>query len=188
VIKSAGIYLTARVVAALFGLIAVMIYTRLLEPQTYGVFALLITAVFALFEILFRWVGAGAVRFLPSAAGVRSPMLGAAVGGYAIIAALVVLVSLAWLITGGAPLAPHLLLLSTAVLLAHSACEVTLGVVQARQRPMLYGVLVASRAAGIVGLGTSWCFWASGSKGCWWACSSPTRLPFSSWPCVGRMI
>jgi O-antigen/teichoic acid export membrane protein len=152
--RAAGIYLMTRVVAGGFGLLAVMIYTRLLEPQAYGLYALLISAVFALFEILFRWICASTVRFLPSASHARSPVLGAAIGGYAIIAAFVVLATLALLLTGATPLTPRLLLLSAAVLLAHAAGEVMLAVVQARQRPGLYSVLVASRAAGIVGIGT----------------------------------
>lgn len=154
VIRSAGIYLVARVVAAACGLIAVMIYTRLLGPQAYGLYALLITAVFALFEILFRWIGAGTVRFLPAAPSVRSPVLGAAVGGYALVAAGVVLVTLALRQAGVLPVPSPLLLLSAAVLLAHAACEIMLGVVQARRRPAWYGGLVATRAVSMVGVGT----------------------------------
>jgi O-antigen/teichoic acid export membrane protein len=152
--RAAGIYLMTRVVAAAFGLLAVMIYTRLLEPEAYGLYALLITAVFALFEILFRWISASTVRFLPSAATVRSPVLGAALSGYAMVAVFVVLATLGLWLTDATPLTPRLLILSAAVLLAHAASETMLGVVQARQRPKLYSVLVASRAAGIVGLGT----------------------------------
>ena len=152
--RSAGIYLSARVVASLLGLVAVIIYTRLLEPETYGLYALLITAVFALFEILFRWIGAGATRFLPAQPSIRSPMLGAAISGFLMAGMLVLLVSVVLLSTETAPVSPRLLILSTAVLLAHAACEVTLNVIQARQKPALYGIVVAGRALGVVGLGT----------------------------------
>jgi len=152
--RSAGIYLITRVTAAALGLIAVMIYTRLLGPHAYGLYALAITTVFALFEVLFRWVSAATVRFLPSATSVRSPVLGAAVGGYATVAVFVVLACGILLYTGAAPVTPRLLILSAALLLAHSAYEVMLSVMQTRQKPELYSILVATRALCIVGLGT----------------------------------
>jgi O-antigen/teichoic acid export membrane protein len=166
--RAAGIYLVTRVLAAAFGLLAVMIYTRLLEPQAYGLYALLITAVFALFEILFRWVSASTIRFLPSATDARSPVLGAAVGGYAIVAVFVALATFGLWLTGATPLTPRLLILSAAVLLAHAASELMLSAVQARQRPGLYSVLVASRAAGIVGLGTLLLLLGYGVEGLLW--------------------
>jgi O-antigen/teichoic acid export membrane protein len=41
--RSAGIYFATRVLAAVCGLLAVAIYTRLATPDVYGVFTLVMT-------------------------------------------------------------------------------------------------------------------------------------------------
>lgn len=152
-IKSAGIYFAARVLAALCGLLAVAVYTRLTTPEVYGVFTLVMTGALTVFAVCFHWIQSAVLRFLPAEDGARPPSLGAALAGFGVVTALVVVAAAAAATFQPASMTVDLLLLAIAIAVAYAGLEISLAVVHARQRPTTYALLLAARAVGSLAFG-----------------------------------
>jgi O-antigen/teichoic acid export membrane protein len=60
--KDLGYYIPARVVPALTGIAAVVIYTRLLTPEQYGLYILAITTISITTSIAFEWLNRAIIR------------------------------------------------------------------------------------------------------------------------------
>jgi O-antigen/teichoic acid export membrane protein len=153
-IKSAGIYFASRVSAALCGLLAVAIYTRLMTPESYGVFSLVMTGAMTLFAVCFHWIQSAVLRFLPAEDGVRPPSLGAALAGFVVVAAVVGLLAGVVVLHELVPVSADLVLLGVLVATAYAGFEISLAVVHARQRPAAYALVLAARAVGSLLLGS----------------------------------
>jgi O-antigen/teichoic acid export membrane protein len=152
--RSAAIYFGARILAAICGLLAVAIYTRLATPEIFGVFTLVMGAAMTLYAALFFWIQSAILRFLPSEDGVRPPSIGAALAGFAFVVSLLSLAVVLLLGFEILPVRPEVLLFGTGIALAYAALEISLAVVQSRQCPGLYAGMLAARAAASVALGT----------------------------------
>lgn len=63
----AGIYALARGVPGAINLLSLALYTRLLEPASYGEYALIAAGVALLSTVGFYWLNLGLVRFYPNA-------------------------------------------------------------------------------------------------------------------------
>lgn len=152
-LRSAGIYFAARILAALCGLLAVAIYTRLATPEVYGVFTLVMGAALTLYAAFFFWIQSAVLRFLPSEDGERPPAVAAALAGFALVVGLLVLAVALLVGLEVVPVATEVILFGTGIALAYAALEISLAVVQSRQRPTLYAGLLAARAAASLVLG-----------------------------------
>jgi O-antigen/teichoic acid export membrane protein len=152
-IRSAGIYFAARVLAALCGLLAVAVYTRLTTPETYGVFTLVMTGAITVFAVCFHWIQSAVLRFLPAEDGVRPPSLGASLAGFALVAVLVAVAAAVIIAFQPGLVTADLLLLAVAIAVAYAGLEISLAVVHARQQPTTYALLLAARAVGSLVLG-----------------------------------
>ena len=153
-IKSAGIYFAARVLAALCGLVAVAVYTRLTTPEIYGVFTLVMSGAVTVFAVCFHWIQSAVLRFLPAEDGEKPASLGAALAGFACMTAIVLVVAAVVVALGLAPVSLDLLLLVVLIAIAYAAMETALAVVHARQKPKGYAILLAARAVGSLLLGS----------------------------------
>jgi len=63
IVKDLGYYIPARVVPALAGIAAVVIYTRLLTPEQYGLYILAITTISITSSITFEWLNRAIIRY-----------------------------------------------------------------------------------------------------------------------------
>lgn len=97
-LKHSAIYFAGRFGAALVTLLSVAIYTRLLSPAEYGVYALVLSGAMAGYAIVLQWLTFALVRFLPAYQGREEVVLSHAVAAYGSIALLV--------LAGGAVLVP----------------------------------------------------------------------------------
>ena len=147
-IKSAGIYFAARILAALCGLLAVAVYTRLTTPEVYGIFTLVMSGAITLFAVCFHWIQSAVLRFLPAEDGERPASLGAALAGFACVTVIVAMVTATVVAFGLAPVSLDLLLLAVLIAIAYAALETALAVVHARQKPTSYALVLAARAVG----------------------------------------
>ena len=57
-------YVLARAIPAIINVAALAIYSRLLSPQDYGIYTLVVSSVGLSSGLLFQWIGAGLVRFV----------------------------------------------------------------------------------------------------------------------------
>lgn len=152
--RSAAIYFGARILAALCGLLAVAIYTRLATPEVYGVFTLVMGAAFTLYAAFFFWIQGAILRFLPSEDGDRPPSIGAAFAGFALVVCILLLAVAVLVGFEFLPVATEIVLFGTGIALAYAALEISLAVLQSRQCPTLYASMLAARAVASLALGT----------------------------------
>lgn len=61
--KHTFIYMLLKGSAGLFGLITIFVFTRLLTPEEYGVYSMLISAMSILYVIFFHWLSLSLTRF-----------------------------------------------------------------------------------------------------------------------------
>ncbi len=164
-IKTAGIYFAARVLAAVCGLLAVAVYTRLATPEIYGVFTLVMGAGFTIFAVCFHWIQSALLRFLPAEDGARPMALGASLAGFALVTVLLVGGAAIAVLLDLVPVSTEMLLFAVAMAITYAALEISLAVVHARQRPTTYALMLAARAAGGVVLGSLLLFAGYGAPG-----------------------
>ncbi len=153
-IKSAGIYFAARGAAAVCGLLAVAVYTRLATPEIYGVFTLAMTGAITLFAVCFHWIQSAVLRFLPAEDDERPAALAAAIAGFAYVLVVVALLAIVVISFGLAPVSSNVLLLAVLIAVAYAALEISLAIVHARQKPTVYALLLAARAVGSLAFGS----------------------------------
>lgn len=66
VLRHAGAYLLARGIPGIISFLAIPLFTRLLEPESYGKFALVTTTVGLVNALVFQWLRLSFSRFLPA--------------------------------------------------------------------------------------------------------------------------
>jgi O-antigen/teichoic acid export membrane protein len=64
--QHSALYLLARGVPGLISLLAIAVYTRLLAPEEYGQYALVIAGVGLVNKLLYEWLRLGLLRFAPA--------------------------------------------------------------------------------------------------------------------------
>ncbi len=154
-------YALARGIPGLVNFLAIAVYTRLLAPDSYGEYSLVLASVALADALLIQWLRLGLLRFLPqeSADGlllhtIRNIWL-------ALAAALTVLVLLALPLTA---VPAGLLISGLLLLLAQGWFEINLELVRSNLRPGRYGRLALLRSLLSLGLGSllAWQFGAAG--------------------------
>jgi O-antigen/teichoic acid export membrane protein len=63
IIKDIRWYAPAKIIPGFFGFLAIVIYTRLLSPEEYGLYSLVITTVFIITAICFDWLRRSVLRY-----------------------------------------------------------------------------------------------------------------------------
>lgn len=152
--RSVGIYFLSRVLTAGLGLAAVAVFTRLGSPEIYGTYTLVLTAATTIFAVCFHWIQSGILRFLPGEDPARPRVLGTALVGYGGVALLLAPALLGIAVVAPDLGPPRLWPLVGGLALAYAAMEITLGVVHARQRPGTYALMLLTRAAASLALGS----------------------------------
>ena len=74
-LRDSAIYLLARGVPAAISFAALAVYTRILSPEEFGLYALAMTAVTLGNALLFRWLNAGVKRYVFRYRKERGPFL-----------------------------------------------------------------------------------------------------------------
>lgn len=189
-IKTAGIYFAARVLAALCGLLAVAVYTRLATPEVYGVFTLVMGAGFTIFAVCFHWIQSALLRFLPAEDGDRPVALGASLAGFALVTLLIAVAASIAMVLDIVPVSTELMLFAVAMAITYAALEISLAVVHARQRPTTYALMLAARAAGSVVLGSLFLLAGYGAPGLLFGVLLAHALPalYLAWQWRHRLV
>jgi O-antigen/teichoic acid export membrane protein len=139
------VYLVARGLPGLISLFAIFIYTRLLLPEEYGRYALVIAGVGLANKLGFEWLRLSLLRFLPAAreprvlfatlgAGFLSLVVLSALVGFAVL--LLVDPSMRWMVSMG-----------LALLWAQALFELELERARSQLAPKRYGLMALTRAA-----------------------------------------
>jgi len=158
-LRHSALYLVARGLPGVLNLAAIMVYTRLLAPDEYGRYALVIAGVGLANKLLFEWLRLALLRFRPAHEAQAQTFQASILAGFAGLV-------LASALLGGAALAVseagprQLLATGLALLWVQALFELELEQARSRLQPRRYGLLSLTRAglalatgAALVGLG-----------------------------------
>jgi O-antigen/teichoic acid export membrane protein len=156
-LRHSAYYFLARGLPGLFGFAALAVYTRLLAPDEFGRYALLIAGVGLVNVIVFQWLRLVAARFLQSHAS-PGPFLGGIQAQFYLLAAAVSLFGLILAFVWPDPVWQRLLALAVPLLVTQAGLELSLVIASARLEPGRYGFMLGSKAviALIVGALLAW--------------------------------
>lgn len=163
-LKSTIIYFAGRVGVALIVVLSISIYTRLLSPAEYGVYALIVSGVTMAYAATVQWMAFSLGRFLPAYPEREDLVLSHIAASYLVVALVVLL--------GASLAAPfleldgnrsELFVLGIIFFLAISFSELSLAVFQARRQPRSYigFALLRVAVAGAIGISLAYLGWGS---------------------------
>jgi O-antigen/teichoic acid export membrane protein len=150
-LRHAGIYLLARGLPGVMAFLAIPLFSRLLTPDAYGRYALVIAAVNLLGALLFQWARLALVRFLPAYRDEPMRLKNTLLGSTATLA---LLLGACFVVAALLPIDPGwrpVLLACWIVLVIHAAYELSCEYARAALRPWRYMLLQMFRSG--VGLG-----------------------------------
>lgn len=140
-------YFTARGLPGLVNFAALAVFTRLLAPEEFGRYALVVVGVGLANVILFQWLRLVLARFYQANRHCREQYLGGVLALFLSVAVPVTGAGLLLAMVWPDPLWQYLLLLSVILLLAQAWFELNLSLAQAGVQPILYGKLSGTKAA-----------------------------------------
>ncbi len=159
------LYALARGGSAALNFIAIAVYTRLLSPDEYGHYALVVAGVGLCNMVFYQWLRSSILRFLPAHEDNPGPLLGATTMGFvlssAVAGALAIAIALIW---SDSSWQGHVLL-GLFLLLALGWFEVTLDLLRSQMQPTRYGVLSWTKAAIALAAGVPLVMGGLGSSG-----------------------
>jgi len=146
-------YLLARGAPAAVSFLAVALYTRLLSPAEYGLYALVISAVGLANAALFQWLRLGLLRFLPAYREKQARLLSTLALGFGVLAGLTgVAGGVGFWIWPGSQ-ARTLLGLGILLLWAQAWFELNLELVRSQLKPHRYGLLALAKSVSALAAG-----------------------------------
>ncbi|HMD02627.1 MAG TPA: oligosaccharide flippase family protein, partial [Candidatus Baltobacteraceae bacterium] len=149
IFKHWPIYIVGRILPAAIAFAGIAIYTRLLDPASFGTYALLLSTSFGIGLIGFSWIRLAALRMAATVAPADEPNLLATIGlafgatSIAVTAVIVLVVRLYDPALGWTPV-----LLTAACAIASAWFELNVALMQARLRVVSYSLLQMARALG----------------------------------------
>lgn len=163
-LKHSLLYLFARGIPGIINFLAIAVYTRLLTPDEYGRYALVIAWVGLGNAVIFQWLRLSLLRYLPAFQEERetflSTVLVAFFGLALVIAAPGLLLAAFW----PDPTLRSIVALGVILLLAQAWHELNLELLRSQLEPLRYGVISLVKA--LISLGLGW-FLAIHGTGAW---------------------
>jgi len=164
-LRHSVIYLFSRGVPGLVGFATIIIYTRLLSPEAYGQYALVVTGAMLCNAILYHWLNASLLRFLPQYRDSEVDLFSTVLGAFVFVSFLTgvggTLFAVMWwdTIWGG--------LVAIGILLVWVQAWFTLNLefIRSRLAPIRYGLSSMFKAVVALGLGVMLVLWGYGAYG-----------------------
>ena len=156
------VYALARGLPGVINFLAIAVYTRLLQPDSYGEYSLAIATVALLDALLIQWLRLGLLRFLPQAQASAGNLLQVIRSVWLLVAATTAALTLLAIAFPAVPVPAGLLLGGLLLFLAQGWFELNLELVRSRLQPGRYGRLALLRALLSLGVGALFAWlWAA---------------------------
>lgn len=164
-IHHSALYAMARGAPALVNFAAIVVYTRILSPGTYGEYVLILAAA-ALFEsVIFRWLSLGLLRFIPAHS--NNPQILLSVVFFSFLGLMVFSTGLSviFLIVLPPAIDRSLIIITLILLWASAWFQLNLELVRSELAPIRYGALAAFKSLIALSTGTLLVFFGFGAYG-----------------------
>lgn len=164
-LKHGAIYLLVRLAPGAVSFASLVAYTRLLAPEDYGAYVLVITTVSLAQVILFRWLELSLLRLLPACEDNPRRLLSTILGLYLWLCLLTTAVGfVAWLLLTD-PLMRRLLLIGMPILWGQAWLNINLKLCQSALMPIRYGALLLLRSISTLAVGVALVLYGLGAYG-----------------------
>ena len=144
------LYFVARLVPGVVNFAAIILFTRLLVPDEYGHYALVLAAVGLGNALLFRWLSVALLRYLPAYEGREPVLLSTLLVSYLLLAAVSGGVGVVGWLLWYDVLVGQLFAVGTLFLLCQAWFDINLQLIRVKLMPVRYGVLLMGKA--LIGL------------------------------------
>lgn len=147
------IYFPARGIPALIAFATIIVYTRLMSPEEFGQYILVVTGALLANAILYQWLNSSLLRFLPRHAEDKASLLNALLGAFVAISLVGAAAGLAAMLLTS-PRWSSLVLYAVVLTCVQAWYTLNLELTRASLQPVRYGLIATMRAAIALGLGT----------------------------------
>jgi O-antigen/teichoic acid export membrane protein len=164
-LKNSGYYLLARGLPGIVNFLAIAIYTRMLLPDEYGRYALVIAGVGLFNVVFFEWLKLSLNRFMPAYLENPKPLLATIL---AVFTAITLITGVFGLFLAGVfpdPAWQRLIMLAVPLLWAQGWFELNLTLSAVKLLPLRYGLMSGIKAASALALGVVLVLWGFGEYG-----------------------
>jgi len=138
-------YLWAKGIPGIINFTAIAVYTRLVSPEDFGFFALVIASVLLANAVFFQWLRLSLLRFLTASSN-QDSSLAAALYGFAATVLLTGAIGTLPLLLADSPHTKAAWLLGIGLLWVHAWFELNSDILRARLSPVRHGIASVLRA------------------------------------------
>lgn len=164
-IRYTAYYGLARGVPGLLNFLAIAIYTRLLSPSDYGIYALVVVWVGLVNVVCFQWIRLSLLRFFPANLNDPRRLLSTLLLAYTSVASLTGVAGVAvWFAVADESLRT-LVLIAVPLVWVQAGFELSLELMRSQLNPLRYGMMAGVRAVIALGLGVLLITWGFGAFG-----------------------
>ena len=153
-VRYSALYVLARGGPGLINFLALVLYTRLLTPEQYGQYALVLAGLGLVQVVGFQWLGLCLARFLPANRDAPERFLSEIKFLFVVLALIFSAVGLVAMLLLLDPVWQRLVALAVILLIAHAWFELNLIHAAAALEPRLYGRMNLTKSAIAVALGS----------------------------------
>lgn len=164
-LKHSGYYLLARGLPGIVNFLAIAIYTRMLLPEEYGRYALVIAGVGLFNVVFFQWLRLSLLRFLPAQLEKPIPLLSTVLGSFAAIALITGVFGIFLAGVSPDPAWRGLIMLAIPLLWAQAWIELNLTLNAVMLLPVRYGLISGVKAVSALAFGVALVLWGFGEYG-----------------------
>jgi len=145
-LRHGAFYVVARGGPAIVTLCAISVYSRLLSPEAYGQYALVIAGVGLANKLVFEWLRLSLLRFLPGYQTQRSMFVSTLFAGFASLLLLTAILGGAALLAIDDPVWLELTAIGLPLLWIQALFDVHLEFQRSQLSPVTYGIMSLSKA------------------------------------------
>ncbi|MEM9403001.1 MAG: oligosaccharide flippase family protein [Pseudomonadota bacterium] len=160
-----AIYLFSRGIPGLVGFATVVILTRLLSPEAYGEYALVVTAAVLANAVLYQWISSSLLRFLPESQSDEQTLLATVFCGFLLVSAAVIVVAAMLHLSSILTTSATLIMLAVGLTISQAWFTVNLELTRGRLSPVRYGAVSAVKAIVALSAGVGLVLVGFGSAG-----------------------
>lgn len=146
-LRHTAAYAVCRGLPGALNFVAIAVYTRLLSPDSYGRYALVIAGVGLFNVIFFQWLRLSLLRFLPSHQGNPKGFLSSILAGFSLLVITTGSIGLLLALLWPDPTWRGLIGVAVPLLWAQAWFELNLELVRSKLNPARYGLLSGTRAS-----------------------------------------
>ncbi len=163
--KHSVLYLLARGLPGIINFLAIAIYTRILSPEEYGRYALVVSGVGFFNVVFFQWLRLALLRFLPAYFENPKPLFSTVLAGFATLVLLTGTIGILLAVLWPDSVWQGLISFAIPLLWVQAWFELNLELNRSRLQPVSYGMISGLKAILSLGLGVLIVLWGFGVYG-----------------------